>query len=106
MSWFSRLIGAKERDQALEAVASNANPEWMAEALDAVERLAGIHEEFTTDAVWAVVKSKTSEPRAMGAVMRIATKQGIIAPTDGHRPSERKASHRRPLRVWKSLVKS
>jgi hypothetical protein len=105
MGWFTKLIGAKERDEALDKVQSHANPEWMAEALDAVERLAGIHEEFTTDAVWAVVKSKTSEPRAMGAVMRTATKRGFIAPTDLHRPSQRKASHRRPVRVWKSLIK-
>lgn len=105
MGWFSKLIGAKERDKALAKVESHANPEWMAEALNAVERMASIHEEFTTDAVWAVMKSKTTEPRAMGAVMRTATKRGIIAPTDLHRPSLRPASHRRPVRVWKSLIK-
>ncbi|CAB4124033.1 hypothetical protein UFOVP45_108 [uncultured Caudovirales phage] len=93
-------------EQSIEAVKVGANPEWLAEALDAVERLAGIHAEFTTDAVWAVLKTSTPEKRAMGAVMRTATHRGIIAPTESFTPSLRIASHRRPLRVWKSLVKN
>jgi hypothetical protein len=103
MSWFTKLFSSKE--EAIVQVETTANPEWKAEALEVIERLATIHHTFTTDAVWALVKSETHEPRAMGAVMRIATKNGIVAPTDVYTPSMRKVSHHRPVRVWQSLIK-
>lgn len=103
MNWFSKLLGNKEK--AIDTVELHVNPEWKAEAMQAVELLATLHHTFTTDAVWALIKSETHEPRAMGAIMRTATKNGIITPTDIHMPSLRKASHRRPVRVWQSLIK-
>jgi hypothetical protein len=105
MGWFSNLIGAKERDKAIDVVEASANPEWKEEALAVVEKLARRSESLTTDAVWALMTTKTTEPRAMGAIMRTATKLGYIEPTDYHIPSIRRASHRRPIRVWKSLIK-
>lgn len=103
MNWFKKIFSTKE--EAMDVVEAHSNAEWKIEALAAVERLATIHDTFTTDAVWAVVTSKTHEPRAMGSVMRTATKLGYVAPTEAYTPSLRKASHRRPVRVWESKIK-
>jgi len=46
----------------------------------------------------------THEPRAMGAVMRSLARARVIEATDRTVESVRKANHRRPVRVWKSLI--
>lgn len=48
--------------------------------------------------------ARTHEPRALGALMREAARAGDIEATDAWALSERVACHRRPLRVWRSLL--
>jgi hypothetical protein len=43
------------------------------------------------------------EPRALGALMREAARNGLIEATDRVRPSERPQCHMNPKRVWRSL---
>lgn len=65
-------------DEALEHVGDHADKEWMKAALDKVWGLCMAHEEFTTDLVWdrlSIPAVGTPEPRAMGAIMRIAARR-------------------------------
>lgn len=97
-------------DEAIRRVADNAEPEWMDAARWAVFEIAGRRDEFTTDAVWALLERKgvaaPHEPRAMGAVMRWASKNACwIEATDRTSPSTRPEHHAYPNRVWRSLIK-
>lgn len=51
-----------------------------------------------------------AEKRAYGAVLRAAQKEGWLAPTDTHRPSDidfvAKQNHRRPMRCWEIVRKN
>jgi hypothetical protein len=101
----AKTDGATKRDRAIEAVGDAAPAEWMAAALLAVESVARRESEFTTDEVWAKIEdAPPPEPRAMGAVMKIAKDKGIVEPTFMTRPSLRRSCNARPLRVWKSRV--
>jgi len=102
-----RIIDTAQLDKAaaIAAASAEADRAWMREAMAAVRHLATVHDEFTTDNVWACLPNdvSTHEPRAMGAVMRAAMKEGVIAPLDRYEMSARPACHCRPVRVWKSL---
>lgn len=89
--------------EAVERVGENADPQWMARALDAVRKVARRRPTFTTDDVWAVLyqyDAVPDEPRAMGAVMIRARALGIVSRTDNYRNSARRRCHGRPVRVW------
>lgn len=65
--------------------------------------------EFTSDDVWARMVDAggvppTHDNRALGAVMRWAASDGLIAATDRVRPSSRVRLHGSPRRIWRSLV--
>lgn len=96
------------REAALRRVESNADADWLNRVLAFIEQLAVAQKTVTSDDVWvqliAAQVASPREPRAMGAAFRIAQRRGLIAPTDWVRPSRRTANHRRPLRVWRSLV--
>jgi hypothetical protein len=97
------LTTEQARDIALKHVQSNANLAWLAEAKTAVETLAATQQPFTTDDVWDIVDVTghvTHEPRAMGPVIRSASKQGLIRPTGLYRNSKRVECHARPMMVW------
>lgn len=93
-------------DRAVAAAGQAANPEWVQRARLAVGLLAGQRETFTTDDVWARLDGRvaTSERRAMGAVMRWATREGLIRASGGYVPSTRAECHGRPVAVWVSRV--
>ena len=99
--------GAERRDAAISA-AEQAEPSFCAVAALAVGRVAKRLRLFTTDEVWLELQSigecTPREPRAMGAVMRAAQRSGVAEPTDRVTSSERAVCHRRPLRVWRSLL--
>lgn len=97
----------KLTDEAIDLVQAYANDNWIREVRRVVLSLARSQEEFTTDEVWAQVDlldASTHEPRAMGAVMRSASRARWITPTDRVRQSVRPECHRRPVRVWRSLM--
>lgn len=63
--------------------------------------------ELTADDVWLAVPRdvmKQWNPSALGGVFRAAAKDGLIELTGEKRESQRPATHRRPLRVWRSRV--
>jgi hypothetical protein len=95
------------RDAALAQVEANANAEWFEVAIDSVRQIAVDNHFFTTDDVWDYLNKhwshlSTHNNSAMGAVMRTASKRGIVSATDRYLESKRPSSHARPIRVWKS----
>lgn len=94
------------RETAIEQVDDAASVTWKAEAFVAVAHVCETREEFTTDAVWALLDERKvgipREPRAMGAIMRKAVAAGLCLPTDRTSKSVRVECHRRPLQIWQS----
>jgi hypothetical protein len=93
-----------KRDEAVTRVERGTDPQWMENALGVVKALAARGVPFTTDEVWATVGDwTTTEPRALGAVMRRAQREGFARPTAGYRPSVRPECNARPVRVWEGV---
>lgn len=94
--------------EAVERVERNASSEWLTLARDAILLIAQHRQTFTTDSVWAILArwnvEEPHESRAIGAAMRRAQSAGWCKPTEQVSHSIRPACHRRPLRVWQSLV--
>jgi hypothetical protein len=94
-------------DQVIEAGLEHANAEWRRVALATVRLIADTREFFTTDDVWALLDATgftTSDPRAMGGVMRTAKAQGFAAPTSMMEKSRRPECHYRLITVWASRL--
>jgi hypothetical protein len=92
------------RNAALERVAGAPDVRLMEAALSAVEAVARQQECFTSDAVLDVCPITFAEPRAWGAVMKMAERRGWIEATPDFRQSPKRVCHARPKRVWKSLL--
>lgn len=93
--------------QAIDHAASGADAQWWREAAAAISLLCKRGTPFTTDAVWFLLDKsgvKTHDPRALGAVVRAACKDGLIRPTGEYHKSTRKECHRRPLAVWRPVI--
>ncbi len=94
-------------DHAIAASARGANPEWLEAAQWVVRRLCSQQESFTADDIWARLKElpgvKTSDHRALGAVIRWAAREGMIEHTGVYRKSYRRVCHGRPMAVWRSV---
>ena len=95
-------------EEAIDRVERNADEEWKRAAHLAVAAAAQRREQFTTDLVVEIMAERgnvsTHEPRAMGAVMRRAARLGVVAATDVYEQSRNPEAHKRPKRVWRSLV--
>ncbi len=107
MTQLELLPGDCAKNVAIAQVAAHANGEWLQEAMDTVIAMAIRLDTFTTDEVWAQLETSdvwTHEPRAMGAIMVAAQREGWVVATDQWRISSRRRCHSRPLRVWKSTV--
>lgn len=107
MSQLSLFDAIQAREEAIEQVERNAEPEWKQACRDAIRELAIAKAEFTTDEVWEYLEAEQvelpHEVRAMGALMLNAARQGLIVASDRYRNSARVACHARPVRVWVSL---
>lgn len=106
---FDKKTAGEVRDNAIKRVGDNAQRAFMTCALISVKTVARIVPEFTTDEVVAhMVRAfpevTTHEPRAWGAVMRQAVKEGWIANTHRVRASEMVSNHRRPKAIWASRI--
>jgi NTP pyrophosphatase (non-canonical NTP hydrolase) len=105
-SLFDADIGEAKKQDGLERVERNANPEWTKEALDAATRVASRQTYFSSDDVWRELDrtgtSYTHQPAAMGAVFRKVGTQKIATATGNHTPSVRTETHRRLIMIWKS----
>lgn len=98
-------------EHALRRVEQNADPAWMRCAITAVRATATRRGTLTTDDVWDTINAtypgvSTHENRALGAVMRIAARQGWIKPSGTYRPTKRRGAHKRPVAVWFSCIQS
>ena len=94
-------------EQAVDSARRGADQDWWASATRGVRVVAKNNQYFTSDDVWYWLRPlqvKTHDPRAMGAVMRLASRDRTIEPTSEFRSSSRPACHRRPVRIWKSLT--
>lgn len=96
-------------DHALMRVEQAADPTWLRSAITAVRATAVRKATLTTDDVWETLRSTypgvdTHEYRALGAVMRIASRHGWIRPSGTYRPTTRPEAHKRPIAVWFSLI--
>lgn len=105
---FNAFKAARERDAAIAQVGENAEPDWKLEALKAVYHICSTRLSFTTDRVWAILDGRhvdaPHEPKALGAVMRIAAHRRWCRATNRYEKSVRVECHRRPLCVWDVLV--
>lgn len=90
------------RDRAIDRVETHADPLWFEDALDAVEHCARAEREFTSEDVAALIGRQTHEPRALGAVLRVAKDRGWCVPTDRFVPATHPSRHMAPIRVWAS----
>jgi hypothetical protein len=95
-------------DEAVDRAYTNTEADWKIRALEAVETIARRREEFTADAVWALLERwevpPPHQPTALGGVMRAVKDAGWIEPTERFNPSVRPQHHRYPCRVWRSLI--
>lgn len=97
------------RDRAIDQVEVNSTPSWRTHAYRAICMVADRQDEFTTDDVWLVLHEmgveSPREPRALGAVMRRASHDGVISATNKIEQSARPVCHAAPKRVWRSTVR-
>lgn len=92
---------------AIDAAERGADPQWKDAAAGVLRSLALQRSEFSTDDIWfrlGEIGVSTPEPRAMGAIVRQAAREGLIEWTGMYRRSFRRACHRRPVAVWRSKV--
>lgn len=92
------------KQEAIQRVGNHANEAWMEDAAWAIHIAAASRPSFTTAEVWPLIREQTHDHRAMGAAMRIAQREGYIEPTLEWKQSDSTVNHRRPQRVWRSLI--
>lgn len=92
------------KDEAIARVEAHANEEWLEQARWAIHLVAASRPSFTSQEVWPHIPGETHDKRAMGAAMRAAEREGIIEPTLTWQQSDSIVNHRRPQRVWRSLL--
>lgn len=85
-------------EAALAQVEASAPEDWKNAATAVLARLAATGRPFTTDDVWAALP-QPPEPRALGALMRHASRAGKIRRV-GWRESVRPECHQRPVAMW------
>ena len=98
-SLFDVVEGERQKELALTQAAAHASAAWLDEALATVLAVARTHAEFTGADIWQAGLEKPEEPRRLGVVMRLATTQGLIAPTGRYRKSAIPSQHRQPLQI-------
>lgn len=104
--FFDSPGGGKERDEAMARAYDNANQEWREAAMFAVLNTAKHMQEFTADDIWFYMPPGiiTHDNRALGPVMRLAMKIGMITTTDQFKLSNRPNLHKCPRRIWRSNI--
>lgn len=98
------------REAAIDTAEAGADREWKKAALAAVRRLAARGRPFSTAHVWTEMgeAAPVREPRAMGAVIRMAYTVGIIQPQLCERCGQQETedgperNHGRPMALWEA----
>lgn len=89
-------------DEGMRAAEAGADEGWLRAAKHVVWQLIREGQPWTTDLIWYRLEDlgvTTSEPRALGAVIRSAQRNGFIRQV-GYRPTTRPEAHARPIPVW------
>lgn len=94
------------KQEAMQRVFDHADQQWKLEAYATIVRIAKRQTELTTDDVWEAIPSgvETHERRALGPIMVLAAKNGIIEKTGQWVETKREAAHQRPVALWRSKV--
>lgn len=107
-STFDPIGGTIAKDEAIERVKRHADPQWWAWMLEGVKEVAQRKPVFNTDDIERLRQDRqgprTHENRAIGPLMKTAQKLGYCIPTEDWVESSQKVNHRRPMRVWYSLI--
>lgn len=98
----------ESKEDAIDRVEEAADEVWKYTALRAVKWRCKKGVNFTTDQIWADLESVAvvppKEPRAMGAIMRKAVREGFIVATEKTVQSTKQSNHKRPVRVWSPIT--
>ena len=81
--------------------------DWSTTAAHGLIVVARQKQMLTSDDLWEWLRVFDVEPvdnRAMGAVFRNGYRDHLIVPLNQWQESRRLVAHRRPIRVWKSLL--
>lgn len=101
---YSTLIREPQSlEDALKVVKENAETTWLSQAMSVIRELCETQEEFCADDIWDRLGA-TREPRALGAVLRMAAKRGWCKKTHVYLPSKRIECHGRPICLWQSRL--
>lgn len=100
---FDAVAGKKLKDDATARGWDNAGEPWRAAALEALESLCSRHADFTADDLDDVAKL-VEDSRAIGGLLQEGFRRGWCEPTEAYRNSRIARCHRRPKRVWRSLI--
>ena len=94
------------KEEAMNRAYVHADESWRIAAYAAVQRLARKQRDLTTDDVWDAIPAEfeTHEPRALGPIMAMAARNGIIRKTGTWKETTRPAAHQRPVAVWASCI--
>jgi hypothetical protein len=105
MGLFDAALGEAAKEEAVSRVEANASRAWLDAAWEALRFSSQHYREITADEVWALLwtdgVAAPHDPRAMGAIMRRAVREGLLAATSEFRPSALPQNHRRPVRVYR-----
>ena len=96
-SLFPRNPAQQARAEAIDRAALGSE-DWLSFWYGSIVNRAKILGVFTTDDIWETIP-KPAEPRALGAVLTMMRKDGLISPR-GWRESTDPTCHARPKRVW------
>lgn len=102
LTLFDGAAGKALKEKALKKVALGSPPGWIEKAIRAVSQVARDTGNFTSDDVWAVGLERPPEPRALGAVMSMMAKLGLIEKTGAYTPTTQKSRHAAPIAVWRA----
>jgi len=95
-------INTQQRDATIDKLASAYGP-WVFKVISYIRRMSP-GRVFTTDEVWTWLrqggKPDPAEPRAMGAAIMNASREGLIE-HQGYRISRRSVCHNRPVSIWR-----
>jgi hypothetical protein len=105
---FDPAGGDRDKEEGMERARRAAAPAWRTWFAQAIVEVAKKKPFFTTDDVERLrihrAGPTTHEYRAIGPLMLEAARNGVCAATDDWAESRRRVNHRRPLRVWQSLI--
>jgi hypothetical protein len=98
---------AQLSDAGCQQSGDRAADDWKMDMVRGIYVIARRQPLLTSDDLWAELGAAAVQrcnPSALGGVFRSAARDGLIRLTGDRLESRRPAHHRRPLRVWQSLI--